>query len=65
MKNWLLQQATEVSAWAGLALMLAPLTPHWALPVVAGALLISIDDTKAAALAQKAKAKLVEWGWLS
>ena len=61
MKNWLKQQATEVSAWAGLALVLAPLSPHWAIPVVAGVLAIATDDVKAAELAKKAAAKVSEW----
>lgn len=52
MKNWLKTQATEVSAWAGVALIAAPFLPYW-FGVVAGVLAISIDDQKATALANK------------
>jgi hypothetical protein len=51
MKNWLKTQATEVSAWAGLALILSPLAPDW-VAVTVGILCISIDDQKAANLAK-------------
>lgn len=64
MKNWLKKQATEVSAWAGVALIASPLVPAW-VAVTAGILAISIDDQKATKLATDVGAwfsrKMDEW----
>jgi hypothetical protein len=46
MKNWLKQQFTEVSAWAGFLLILSHWMPFW-LSFSLGVLAISIDDDKA------------------
>lgn len=49
MKNWLKQQVTEVSAWAGFIICASVFfTPDWVTFLI-GAFLISINDEKAAA----------------
>lgn len=50
--EWLKQQATEVSALAGVALIAAPLLP-WYVCVGLGIAAISTNDTKAAEYAKK------------
>lgn len=49
MKNWLKQQVTELTAWAGAYIIFTGFVnlPFW-LDVAVGVLLISIDDKKAA-----------------
>lgn len=49
--NWLKQQLTEVSAWAGLFLILSHFMPM-TLTIVLGVLAIATDDTKAKEVAQ-------------
>ena len=48
-KNWLKQQVTELTAWAGLYVIFTGFfnLPFW-FDLLIGILLISIDDTKAA-----------------
>lgn len=48
MKSWLKQQVTEITAWAGLFLILASILhlPWWVFSVV-GILLICTDDVAA------------------
>ena len=59
MKDWLKQQVTELTAWAGFWLIVTGWlnTPYW-LDFVVGVLLISIDDTKAANWLKKVSPKL-------
>ncbi len=52
MKAWLKLQLTEVSAWAGLFLIMSHWMPYWA-TITLGVLAISTDDTKATELAKK------------
>lgn len=49
MKAWVKQQITELTAWAGLYIILTGFVnlPYW-VDVAIGVMLISIDDTKAA-----------------
>jgi hypothetical protein len=59
MKNWLKQQVTELTAWAGLWLILTGwLNTPYMLDFAVGILLISIDDAKAAAFLAKYSPKL-------
>ena len=52
MKNWFKTQATEVSALAGVALILSHMVPWW-LCVTLGILAISTNDQKAAEYAKR------------
>lgn len=53
MKNWLKQQTTEVTAWAGFFIVITALfAPRWVL-VALGVLLICWDDKSASAWLKK------------
>lgn len=54
MKNWLKQQVTELTAWAGFYIILTGFVnlPYW-VDVAIGVALISIDDVKAANFIKK------------
>lgn len=47
MKNWLKQQLTELSAWAGFLMIIGAYLFPPTLFVIIGILLIASDDTKA------------------
>lgn len=60
--NWLKKQATEFTAWLGLALILAAILqlPYWVF-VTLGVLLIAIDDEKAKGFAGKVATPFGKW----